>query len=574
MTEYQEQKSSVLAALREIAELAQQSGAETLAIKLRSDRIPRLENDRFHLVVLGEFNHGKTTFVNALLGRAVLPVGVMPTTAVIHRIRFGEPASASAQYSDGTERAISVDDLKQFEVGGKQDSSVQHIDLLYPAPVLREGLVLVDTPGVNDLNEARAEITYDYIPRSDAIVFLLDAGQILKESERSFVSGKLLSASKNKVLFVVNKVDLLSDEEQKEALAYARKHLEELVPDPKVYALSAQRALEGKPSGIDTFVDELQSFLKLQRGRMLLENALDVGLRATHHLTSGVQIQRRALEMEQSELERRLNSLGENLRASEERYAQRSQQIRESLAGLKGKVRSNVERFGDQFAEALPAEIDQSGSADLRKYLAGFIEERFRGFAEEQADEVAVRLEQVAEETIAFVTDDTQVQTQRLRDVFGDDTPRLELDVNTFAYDVGVFAVGAFGITMMMLSNVVVGGALTVAAPVLAYLFRGRADKLVRARAKEEAPQIVREAAASMASAFERRIDEFGEELIRFVSTAGEEMTRNIVELVRAAQAAQAQGDDARRKLESSVSISIARLSELQGRMESLKTTL
>ena len=108
--------------------------------------------------------------------------------------------------------------------------------------------MLVDTPGVNDLNSARAEITYSYLPKADAILFLLDAGQILKESERSFIANKLLAHSRDKVLFIINKVDLLDDEEREEALAYARTHLGKLVDEPKVYAVSsAEKALEGDP---------------------------------------------------------------------------------------------------------------------------------------------------------------------------------------------------------------------------------------------------------------------------------------------------------------------------------------
>ncbi len=85
MSDFGEQKAKALGGLREVAGLAEQAGAITLAKKLREDRIPRLEDERFHLVVLGEFNHGKTTFVNALLGAPVLPMGVTPTTAIIHR---------------------------------------------------------------------------------------------------------------------------------------------------------------------------------------------------------------------------------------------------------------------------------------------------------------------------------------------------------------------------------------------------------------------------------------------------------------------------------------------------------
>ncbi|MEM6959584.1 MAG: dynamin family protein [Myxococcota bacterium] len=539
-------KEEALEGLRNLATLAYGAGAVSLARSLREDRIPRLEEERFHLVVLGEFNHGKTTFVNALLGAPVLPMGVTPTTAVIHTIAHGETSTAKAVLEEG-ERDVPFEEVERYEVdGGANAEGVRHLHVTYPSQFLEGGVVLVDTPGVNDLNEARAEITYEYIPRSDAVLFLLDAGQILKESERQFVANKLLAQSRDKLIFVVNKMDLLDSDEQQEALAYARLNLGKLMESPRVYGVSAEQALGGEytASGMEALASDLQSFLREERGRMILDNALGEGLRVAETLRTGIEVQRRALTMEHGELERRLHSLEADLEGSEQRIVERTARIRESLSAVRAVIRADVEGFGERFAEQLPGEIAQSDAKDLRQYLQGFIEERFRRFAEEEAQEVARRLEQVTEEAIAFVTDEAAARAEKLGEALGEGAPELDLDVSTLAYDVGVFAVGAFGVTLMMLSNVVVGGALTLAAPVLAMVARGRTDKAVKERAAEEAPALVREAAKKMADAFDTRIDEFGARLIEFVENAGAEMTRSFAELVRAARSARQQGED------------------------------
>jgi predicted GTPase len=75
--------------------------------------------------------------------------------------------------------------------------------------------VLVDTPGVNDLSLQRADITYEYIPKSDAVLFLVDAGQPVKESERVFLQEKLLAQSRDKIVFVVAKRDIWDASEQR-----------------------------------------------------------------------------------------------------------------------------------------------------------------------------------------------------------------------------------------------------------------------------------------------------------------------------------------------------------------------
>ncbi|MBX3274308.1 MAG: dynamin family protein [Sandaracinaceae bacterium] len=576
LSDYQGVKREVLASLREVAELADGTGASSLADRLESDRIPRLEQERFHLVVLGEFNHGKTTFVNALLGAPVLPVGVTPTTAVIHHVVHG-PAPHARAVGGGEDHDVPVEDVADYVVGGKAAAEeVRYLEIDYPAAILEGGVVLVDTPGVNDLNSARAEITYSYLPRADAILFLLDAGQILKESERAFIANKLLAQSRDKVMFIINKIDLLDDEEREEALAYARTHLAKLVPEPKVFTLSAERALAGEAdaSGLTHLVGELRTFLTEERGRVLLDNALDAGLRAAATLEQSIKVQRRALEMDHAELERRLAALETDLSGSVELADRRERQIRESLAGVKALVRRETVEFGKRFALALPGEIEGSKAEDLKRYLPSFMEERFRSFADQQGEELAKRLEKVAEEAIAFVTEDATEQRRKLEELLGGTGPDVDLSVNTLAYDVGVIALGAFGIGIMALSNIFVGGAMTLAAPVLAYFFRGRADREMKKRAMEEAPEAVRQAAGKLADAFDKQIDEFGDKLVEFVRAANEETTRSIAEVVRAARTARAAGAEELEELTQTVGGALGRLKVVTDRMAAQRRSL
>ena len=278
--------------------------------------------------------------------------------------------------------------------------------------------------------------------------------------------------------------------------------------------------------------------------------------------------------MEQADLERRLGALEGDLEKSGERMAERRAHIRESLSAVKAVVRADVEGFAKRFGEQLPVEIDQSDAKDLKKYLAGFIEEEFRKFAEREAEEITTRLEKVADEAIAFVAEDAARQAERLRSALGADAPKLDLAVDTFAYDVGVFAVGAFGVTLAVLGNFLVGGALALAAPVLAMVFRGRSDRAMKERAKEAAPGVVAEAGQKMAEAFDGRIDEFGEKLIAFVTQATEETTKSIAELVRAARDAKAEGEVAQTMLQDETGMSLTRLVEVEGKISALRKSL
>jgi len=171
----------------------------------------------------------------------------------------------------------------------------------------RERIVLVDTPGVNDLSLQRADITYSYIPRSDAVLFLLDAGQPLKESERVFLQEKLLAQSRDKIIFVVTKRDIWDGDEEAEALSYIRGELAKLVKTPVVFPVSAERRLEGREgeSGMPEMLGHLTSFLAEERGRILLDNALGEGIEGGKLLRKGVDARRRAVHMTREELGRR-----------------------------------------------------------------------------------------------------------------------------------------------------------------------------------------------------------------------------------------------------------------------------
>src|SRR4029079_2098333 len=111
--------------------------------------------------------------------------------------------------------------LKEWvTVAGGHADEVAFVELGYPSDLLRHNIVLVDTPGVNDLNEQRAEVPYGYVPRADAVVFLLDAGQALKESEREFLKSRILEAARDRLIFVLGKMDMLSADERTAVLDY------------------------------------------------------------------------------------------------------------------------------------------------------------------------------------------------------------------------------------------------------------------------------------------------------------------------------------------------------------------
>jgi predicted GTPase len=205
---HKQAKHEIITRFEQLASVAEAVGMTTLSRDIRATRIPKLQDERFHLVVLGEFNHGKSTFVNALLGDDILPTGITPTTASINHVVHSPTPTARVVLLTGESKHLETHQLKEWvTVAGGRASEVAYVELGFPSELLLNNVVLVDTPGVNDLNEQRAEVTYGYVPRADAVVFLLDAGQALKDSEREFLRSRVLESARDRLIFVLGKMD-------------------------------------------------------------------------------------------------------------------------------------------------------------------------------------------------------------------------------------------------------------------------------------------------------------------------------------------------------------------------------
>ena len=231
--------------------------AQTYLEKMELEQLDELrqlvQDERFSVVVIGEFSRGKSTFINALLGAALIPMDVLPETAVIHALHYGEEPALTVVRRDGsTEKGkASSEYLQQFVVGNQDVDAVSYIKIAYPADFLAGNVLLVDTPGVSDMDEQRAEITYGFLPQADVVIVLLDATAPLKKTEKDFINQRVLPQGIRRVIFVANKADHIDPEE---------------VPDN--YAEILQKRLD------KAFGESLEGELFLVSAKLALDSAL------------------------------------------------------------------------------------------------------------------------------------------------------------------------------------------------------------------------------------------------------------------------------------------------------------
>lgn len=181
-----------------------------------------IQRSFYTVVVLGEFKRGKSTFVNALLGTPLLPMDILPETATINAIMYSDNPRVSVMTKSGEEVGeLTAEFLKKFSAQLADTSylnQVRYIKIGYPIELLKNRIVLVDTPGVYDLSEQRTEITYSFIPKANTVIFLLDANSPLKKTEKDFIEDNLIPLGITDILFLLNKYDEVDEEEDADLL--------------------------------------------------------------------------------------------------------------------------------------------------------------------------------------------------------------------------------------------------------------------------------------------------------------------------------------------------------------------
>lgn len=245
----------------------------------------------FLMVIVGEFNSGKSALINALLGAGVLEEGVTPTTASINILRHGQ---------DSAERWLSGNVLER-----------QH-----PAPLLKD-VAIVDTPGTNAVLRQHQELTEQFVPRSDLVLFVTSSDRPFTESERAFMEA--IRSWGKKVVLVLNKTDLLRGEEDlAQVVAFVTEQVRTLLGfRPEVFPVSARRAREAPALADGLSADP--EFARLQR---FLHETLNQENRVKLKLSSPLGVAARVAHKYQAVANGRLELLGEDARTGESMEAQ------------------------------------------------------------------------------------------------------------------------------------------------------------------------------------------------------------------------------------------------------------
>src|SRR6266545_1714710 len=264
------------ASLAKLASAAELLGLADVAGQV-GEAARRLAGLELEVAVVGEFKRGKSTLLNALIGVEVLPAGVLPLTAVPTVLERGEPV-CRVTFTDGHTEEHDLGAVAEFvteEHNPGNRLGVQRVVVRLHAPLLDEGVRLVDTPGVGSVLEHNTRATDAYLPSLDAAILVTSADPPISRGERAFLGRVAEQAVR---LFVVlNKADYLSGEELRRTVEFTGR--------------------VGGPAGLARFAKDLRRFLERERAAAVADAATQSGRRALGLLALALDLERRAAEL-------------------------------------------------------------------------------------------------------------------------------------------------------------------------------------------------------------------------------------------------------------------------------------
>lgn len=374
--------------------------------------VEKLEAETFNLVVVGQFKRGKTCLVNALMGAEILPVAVVPLTSIVTILEFGDELKVRVFFENGRVEEIGREALPDYvtEIGNPRNTrKVKEVVVTYPSPYLRNGVRLVDTPGVGSVYLHNTDAAYEYLPKSDAALFLLSVDQPAGRAELDFL--KDVRQYADRIFFLLNKIDYLSEEEIREAVEFSREVLKEAVEaEVRMFPVSARLAMDGKAknssrllrkSGLAAFSDALTRFLLSEKGKILLISAANHLLRILSHARLGKEIELKTLTEPLEELETKIEAFQKRrheVLAERERFdilleGEIQKLVKtgldENIASFRKEVLPRMEESFDAFHAAHKHLSLKELNDALEAHVRDEIERTFAGWRPKQEDRIA-----------------------------------------------------------------------------------------------------------------------------------------------------------------------------------------
>ncbi|MFI2377258.1 dynamin family protein [Streptomyces sp. NPDC018964] len=417
----------------------------------------RVKSDTFKVMVVGEFNRGKSTVINALLGERVLPSYAQPCTAVINEVKWGEerrvrlhPMPVNGQ--DVAPVDIGIDELadhvtiEEGEDGRPRPNPYARAEVFWPLPLCRNRVEIIDSPGLNEAAE-RELITHGYLDQADALVMVLMAISPVSLSEQTFLNAYVRGRGHHDAFFLFTRIDDVPEAERASTMKTVRGRLSRYsTRENRIYFVNARGMLEGRiaqdhgrmeASGMLPFEAELERFLTSERGRL---KVLVPALRLKNVLTDarrGIETLRGMLQKSAADLRRDYEAQQGPLRQVEHRHRLIMSRVDTHLRDIADEVGVRARAFYretandmEQWVLEIPLESKLKGFNPATKKAQG------AAVQAELSEKLSAKLQNAsADWQETELREFVEARVEGLRDEIGEDLTELVDRIDAIRYE-------------------------------------------------------------------------------------------------------------------------------------------
>jgi len=504
-TSYHGKVAEVNTALTQMSRLCGQLELEECQRTIEASR-HKLTSHKFSVGIMGEFKRGKSTVINALLGREIMPADILPCSATMNRVTYDLQPHAQVIKNDGSVIEVPVDEIADYvtktnDENAKRAEMVDEAIVYYPCQFCQNGVDIVDTPGLND-DERMDKISEEIIPKLDAVIMVIVPGAPFSKSEAEFVRNKLMGSDLGRLMFLVNKIDTIRPKERERAVEDIKKRIQTAVLDKMseiygaesgeyadakakignihIFPISAANALDARidgdselleESGIKEFEDALTYMLTTERGTLELAAPLAVISRAATDVVNAAEMRKNSQKLSMEEFEQKQRKAMEKIAEFRNNKRAEAKRINAASQEAKANLLLQVKRFYDELEKDLNSAVEktsidkksllqkagqQAATQKMQQTVNETIKAKMANFSERMQKQLIDALGEQAARSTVFANGAINELHSEMQLTFSvNDTkpaiPKAAIDVANIAFDTLTTAFGGvFGLAGMV----------------------------------------------------------------------------------------------------------------------------
>ncbi len=351
-----------------LKKIAKDSGQNFLVKELDALLIKQKE-ERFYLAILGLFKRGKSTLINALLNEAILPSAVIPATSIITLIEHSSQASAEIYFSNGKVESRDISVIEQFvteENNPENEKEVDFVKIHHPASILKN-ISIVDTPGIGSALSHNSETTRSFIPKIDTALYILSADMPITQTDIDFI--KDLKHNVPKVLFVLNKADLLNESDLQKMIQHNLTALNKITAVDQDELITISAKFYDKPEGnIRQLSSRILELVSEEKKEILEQSILSRYEFLRNELKNQVQFILKMKLMPLDELEQKKDILLASVKIMSQQKEEFESIMEGKIKSLQQNIQQAVNEEGKLLANTVNQQINDIPNPDEKSY--------------------------------------------------------------------------------------------------------------------------------------------------------------------------------------------------------------